>query len=191
MNLGIVVEGDQDCAAYRELIRKIRGDVDTVLCRPCGNDALLMAKFVGYLKEFHWRPPRSIDKALVIMDSDCSDPSAWEGQLREIYDRSRFLPRFPVHVHATKCKIETWLLADENAVIEVAQQRGKNRQVQAIKIQLETYKEAKERFQRMLSEADLRATARVYQEVAKAANIARIAARCPSFQLFADKVREC
>jgi hypothetical protein len=33
MNIGIVVEGDRDRAAYPELIRKIRDDVEIVLAK--------------------------------------------------------------------------------------------------------------------------------------------------------------
>lgn len=101
------------------------------------------------------------------------------------------MSRFPVHFHATKCEIETWLLADENAINRVSQQRGKNKQVGAVTIQFESHRDAKELFQKVLSNADLPADARVYKEIAAAADIGRIAARCPSFEQFADKVRAC
>jgi uncharacterized protein DUF4276 len=191
MNFGIVVEGDQDSAAYPELIRKIRNDIENVLAEPCGNDAGLRSQFVGWLKHFQWNAQYSIDKVLVIMDSDCSDPLTWEQQLKQIYERSHFVPTFPVHFHATNCELETWLLADENAVRQVSRERGKNKQVDAIAGQLESYKDAKERFQKMLSLAGLPLTAPVYREIARCADIERIATRCPLFQQFVSKVLEC
>jgi len=191
MNVGIVVEGDRDAEAYPELIRKIRDDIETILAKPCGGSSELMKKFVGWLKHFQWHAQRSIDKAIVIVDTDCSNASALEDRLRHIYDQSRFHPGFPVHFHATKCEIETWLLADERAVSQVSRQRGKNKQVAAVPIRLESHRNAKGLFHRILSEGNLPATPRVYREIASAADVERIAARCPSFQNFAKKVRAC
>lgn len=189
MNIGIVVEGEQDSAAYPELIRKIRNDIGTILTKPCGNDAKLKEQFVGWLKHFQWHGQHSVEKAFVIMDSDCSDPLPWEEQLKQILGRSHFQPRFPVHFHATKCELETWLLADVNAVSLVSKRRGKNKQVTAVADPLESFKNAKELFQSVLSMANLPATATVYQEIAKATDIEKIAVRCPNFRQFVHKVQ--
>lgn len=167
MNVGIVVESDRDGQAYSELIRKIRNDVETVSCKPCNGAPTLKKKFVGLLKYFEWHASHPIDKALVIMDSDCSDASRWEAQLRHIYEVAHFLPSFSVHFHATKCEVETWLLADENAINEVSHRRGKNRQARAVTIQFESYRNAKELFQKKLSEAGLPADPQVYKEIAR------------------------
>ena len=191
MNIGIVVEGERDGAAYAELIRKVRDDIEKIRPIICGGVVELKKKFVGWLKHFEWHETIVFDKALVIMDSDCSDASGWETELRQIYTQSSFVPRFPVHFHATKCEIETWLLADETAINRVSQLRGKNRQVGAVTVQLEFRRDAKELFQKVLSHADLPADAQVYKEIAAATDIGRIAARCPSFQQFVDKVRAC
>jgi hypothetical protein len=190
MNIGIVVEGVSDEAAYPQLIRKVRNDVDVVLAKSCGSDSGLTKRFVGLLKYFHWHA-LSVDKALVIVDSDCSDSFAREAKLRRIYEESHFVASFPVHFHATRCELETWLLADENAINHVAQVRGKNTQVAAVTVQLEGYKDAKELFQKVLSDARLPADPQVYKEIAGFADVARIIARCPSFRLFAEKVLAC
>ena len=191
MNIGIVVEGDHDSATYAELIRKVRGDIEKIHPIICGDVVKLKTNFVGWLKHFEWHATIIPDKVLVIMDSDCSDASASETQLRQIYEQACFVPRFPVHFHATKCEIETWLLADENAINRLSQLRGKNKQVAAVTIRLESHRDAKELFHKVLSRADLPADAQVYKEIAAAADIGRIATRCPSFQEFADKVRAC
>ena len=191
MNIGIVVEGERDRAAYPELIRKIRDDVEIVLAEPCGNDIKLMEKFVRWLKHFQWHAEISVNKALIIRDSDCSDPVLWETKMARILAQSRFVPSFPVHFYATKCEIETWLLADENAINQVARNRGKQGSVSEVTIPLESQRNAKELFQRVLSKARLPVDPRVYQEIASAASIERIAARCPYFQHFVDNVRAC
>jgi len=191
MNMGIVVEGDSDAKAYSQLIRKIRDDVDVPHVISCGGVGTLKGKFVGWLKYFEWRALPSIDKALVIRDSDCSNPVPLENELREILKQSDFEPRFPVHFHATKCELETWLLADENAINQASRWRRKNKGIAAITVDLESTKGAKELFRKQLSKAGLLATAQVYREVANFADIARIASRCPHFRQFMDKVREC
>jgi hypothetical protein len=191
MNIGIVVEGERDKAAYPEFIRKIRDDTERIRAEPCGNDIKLMEKFVGRLKYFQWRAEHSIDKALVIRDSDCSDPAIWETKMEQILEQSRFVPSFPVHFYATKCEIETWLLADEDAINQVARSRGKPGSVSKVTLQLESHRNAKELFRRVLSEAHLPADPKVYQEIARAVSIDRIAARCPHFQQFVDRVRAC
>jgi hypothetical protein len=191
MNIGIVVEGERDRAAYPELIRKIRDDVEIVLAEPCGNDVRLMNQFVGWLKHFQWHAEISVNKAFVIRDSDCSDPVVWETKMRQILAQSQFVPSFPVHFYATKCEIETWLLADESAINQVARGRGKQPSVSEVTIPLESHRNAKELFQKVLSKARLPADRKVYQEIASAASIDRIAARCPYFQHFVDNVRAC
>jgi len=138
MNIGIIVEQERDKTAYRELIRKIRDDVESVPAEPCGNDIKLMENFVGWLKHFQWHAEISVNKALVIRDSDCSDPVAWESKMEQILTQSHFVPSFPVHFYATKCEIETWLLADEEAINQVAHNRRKQGSVSAVAIPLES-----------------------------------------------------
>jgi hypothetical protein len=191
MNFGIVVEDVRDGEAYSELIRRIRDDVEQVLPEPSGGASELLKKFVGWLKHFNWHASYLIHKALVIMDSDCSEASVWEAKLLQIYQQSHFVPNFPVHFHATKCELETWLLADEDAINQAAQIRGKNKHLGPVNIQFETYRDAKELFQKRLSEARLPDTPQVYKEIASVADIQRIAACCPSFQQFINKVRAC
>jgi hypothetical protein len=194
MNFGIVVEDLRDVEAYSELIRKIRNDIETIVPYPCHGNSTLKKQFVKGLKFFKWYSPGSphaIGKALVIVDSDCSNASVWEEDLAAILDRSHFDPGFPVHFHSTKCELESWLLADENAMSKASQHRGKNKRLAPANIPLETYRGAKELFQRRLSEAGLPDTPQVYKEIGSYADIERIATRCPRFKLFIKKVCEC
>jgi hypothetical protein len=188
VNLGIVVESDRDGGVYSELIKHIRPEIVNVYARACGDVVNLKRSFVGWLKYFEYAPG-FIQKAIVIRDSDCADPTALEAQLHERYVQSGFTASFPVHFHATKCELETWLLADEMAITEVSQRRGRARQCATITIELESHKNAKELFRGVLSRVDLPADPAVYREIASFADISRIAARCAHFRQFVEKVR--
>ncbi len=191
MTFGIVVEGSADAAVYETLIRKIRPEVGSVLSRPCGGVARVRRQFVGWLKNFEWHSGYQVEKAFVICDSDCGEPQSAEGELARILDQSRFQPTFPVHFYATRCEVETWLLADESAVNLVAQQRQKTAAAQVVAGPLEGIRDAKESFRRMLSQARLPADPAVYAEVGAAADMDRIMQRCPYFRQFIDRVNAC
>ncbi len=193
MVFGIVVEGESDSVVYRALIKRIRPDVDVVLSQPCHGVAGVRRKFVGWLKHFQWHSGHQVGKALVIRDSDCEASRALENELSRILDQSGFREKLtlPVHFFATKCMVETWLLADESAVNVVAQQRGKTPTAQPVADPLEGARDAKVLFRRMLSQARLPADPAVYGAVAAAADIDRIRQRCPHFQQFIDYVHGC
>jgi len=150
-------------------------------------------KFVGWLQNSQWHSGYNVGKALVVRDSDCRDPRAVEDELVRILDQKGFREKLtlPVHFYATRCMVETLLLADENAVNAVARQRGKVPSAQPVPDPLEGMTNAKALFLRMLSQAQLPADPAVYAEVATAANINRIKQRCPYFQRFVDCVHAC
>jgi hypothetical protein len=189
MVFGIVVEGFADAAVYSKLIAKIRHDVQSVVPRPCGGKKFLKDKFVGYLKEFQWR--WKADKALVIRDSDCRDSGLVEDQLERQLRASGFQPQFPIHFYATNCMVDTWLLADENAVNRVALQRGKRPSAQPVRDPLEGRTNTKTMFRSMLSQASLPADPAVYAEVAGEADMEVILRRCPYFQQFVERINAC
>jgi Domain of unknown function (DUF4276) len=189
VNLGLVVEDTRDGNAYEELIRKIRQDIQNIHAMPCHGP--VATKLGGWLKYFQWSSPYPMDKVLVIRNSDRRDPDAAETELRLKYEHLHLNPGFPVHFHATKTELESWLLVDENAMNEVSRQRGKRGRIGPINFDPESCQDAKERFQKRLLEVDLPADPAVYREVAAASEIRAIAARCPLFASFQDKVRHC
>jgi hypothetical protein len=191
MVFGIVVEDRTDACVYSTLIQRIRPDVDPVLQRPCGGVAGVRRQFVGWLKNFEWHAGHQVGKALIIRDSDSGDQQFAEDELARILRQSRFRPSFPFHFYATKCEVETWLLADERAVNSVAQMRGKAPWARPVAGTLEDFCNAKELFRRMLSQAGLPADPVVYAEVAAAADMELIRRRCPHFQQFVDRVHAC
>jgi hypothetical protein len=189
MNVGLVVEGPTDEAAYPELIRKIRTDVETLQVRPCGGKSRLKGIFANFLGEFHRNRAWQIETALVIQDSDCLPSQQVEDRLRLSFTASLF-PALHVEFFAPKCDLETWLVADENAINRVSRERRKNTMVNAVEIQLEVSK-AEELFSQQLSKAHLSPVPAVYAEIAKSLDIGRIAALCPSFRRFIEVVRSC
>jgi hypothetical protein len=191
MVFGIVVEAERDAAVYSALIKRIRPEVQHVLPKPCYGVAGVRRRFVGWLKHFQWHSGYEIGKALVIRDSDRRDPQAAEEELARILDQSAFQPRLPVHFYATRCMVESWLIADEDAVNQVARARGGTRGTALpVADALETLA-AKDRFRRMLSEAGLPDTPTVYHEVAEVADLQRIKQRCPYFARFVECVHGC
>jgi hypothetical protein len=150
---------------------------------------LLAQNFVAYLKEFQWK--WQVDKAIVIRDSDCRDPSVVELKLEEALHRSGFNRPYLIDFYATRCTLETWLLADEDAVNQVARSRGKRSSVQPVADPLQGKENSKDLFRRMLSQALLPADPAVYAEIAAAADIDRIRRRCPYFRQFEERVFAC
>lgn len=73
MNIGLIVEGDDDHETYPVLIRKSRQDIGRIHVRNCQGLRRLKTKFVDFLRELQSNPAYQINKAIVIRDSDCSD----------------------------------------------------------------------------------------------------------------------
>jgi hypothetical protein len=189
MNVGIVVEGPDDTAVYRVLIKRIDDRIERVHARECSGRQKLKNKFMPLLDEFARNPAAfNLRKVLVIRDSDCKDPRPTEQELEDILARSNLRRTFGVSFHATKCKLESWLLADEDAINSVSIGRGGPGGVQRVGADLETFREADQLYRRTLSEAGLQDTDAVMQDIAERARLERIAERCPKFRDFMRKV---
>jgi hypothetical protein len=119
------------------------------------------------------------------------DAAQREQELQGILQNSHFQPSFHVHFHATKCELETWLMADEAAINAVAQLRGKVGRAKPVNVEFENYKPAKELFVRMLSEARLPDDPTVYRQIAAAIDIQKVAGKCPRFNEFVNAVNAC
>jgi hypothetical protein len=189
MNFGIVVEGSDDAAVYRILIKRIDNNIDHVHSRECFGRVKLRNKFVYFLKEFTKNPAAfDLRKVLVIRDSDCSDPGPIEQELRGIFGDSGVRPNFAVDFHATKCKLESWLLGDADAISAVAIGRGGIGGVRRIGADLEDLREADQLYRRTIYQAGLQDTDAVMKEIAQQARLETIVERCPRFRDFMRKV---
>jgi hypothetical protein len=190
MNVGIIVEGGDDVATYPILIKRIDPRVRKVYARECGSRQKLKDKFVVYLKEFSLNPAAfDITRVVVIRDSDCNDPVPIEHELQAILAHSRLRVAFPVAFHATKCKLESWLLADERAINRISYRRGGPGGMSQIGLNLEVHKDTDDLYRATLSNVRLQDTSAVMREIAEQADINIIAQRCPYFREFIQKVR--
>lgn len=188
---GIVVEGDKDIAVYEELIRKIYPEKLEVVPRQTAGVSGLMRLFPVLLRDFeHIRQGRPTDKALVIRDAGSRDPASVEQQMSEKIQGRRFSFPRGVQLFAVRRTMETWLLADEEAVNSVVLSRG-GRRVTRIQETLEDIADAKGRFRRWLSEAKLPFDPQVCREIARQVKLGTLRYRCPSFRSFERKVTDC
>jgi hypothetical protein len=192
MRIGLIVEGPSDKEALPTLIRRLRADIEWILPIDCGGvgKGKLKSKFVGFLKGFQWHQG-PIDKALVVRDSDCRDAGELDSELEGILLSSGFKPSFPVHFFAIKCELETWLVADEQAVTRVATRRGKSKHAQQVKVNLETHANPHDLLLRLLSSVGLPADDQVFKEIAEETDLKVLAIRCPYFTQFAARVHSC
>jgi hypothetical protein len=191
MNAGVVVEGPDDAAVYPILIRRIDPSFERVYPRECTGRQKLKNKFLYFLEEFAGNPAAlDIRKVLVIRDSDCNDPERIEQDLQTIFANSNLRLAFSVSFHATKCELETWLLADEDAINTVSARRGSKGRIRRVEIDLENFREPKELYRRTLSQAGLQDTGAVMKQIAQEVRLEVVAARCPRFGEFVQKVTD-
>jgi hypothetical protein len=160
----------------------------TLLCE--GKDGL-MKNFPDFLrileKVLLGRP---VDKALVIRDSDRKEPLAIRTRMEgKIDERGYAFPR-GMKLCAVRRTMETWLLADAQAITAVALARG-GRQVQEVQGTLEDIEDPKQKLRSLLSEAGLRYTEPVCAEIASHLRIDHLEYRCPSFRTFRQNVLDC
>jgi len=188
MNIAIVVEGPSDRAAYPVLMERIRTGLRVNQIRDCGGKTKLKNSFVGLLKELERNPAWSIERVFVIQDSDCKPHEEIEARLQSKLSESHFAPEFQVRCFATKCVLESWLLADPRAINTISRRRGKHKQVESVQVDLDSYKDAKKLFWEQLSKAELQAVPPVYAEIASVIELGQISSRCLSFRRFKEKI---
>ncbi len=176
---------------YEELIRKICSADVEIIPRPAFGVSRLMGEFPKLLRDLeHIRQGCPVDKVLVIRDSGGKDPTSVELLMAErIEGKTYSFPR-GFQLVAVRRTMETWLLADEEAVSSVALSRG-GQPVTAVQETLEGIANPKEMFIRWLSEAKLPYDAQVCQEVARQIKLETLRYRCPPFRSFEQKVIDC
>jgi hypothetical protein len=186
---GIIVEGPTDTGVYEELIRKICPEAHDIKVREAGGCVQLMKKFPSLLRSLEHviQQGSPVDKALIIRDADCRDTAAIEAKMQESALRCRFSFPGGVGFHAVKQEMETWLLADPEAINKVAASRG-GKATPRVPDPLEDLQDPKEKFMAVLSCSDLNYTAQVCREIARETELTKLRIRCPSFATFEQKV---
>lgn len=186
---GIVVEGDYDVAALTEIIKKCISSELEIIPRPCGGKPQLMKRFPGFLKEFCYaKQGLPVDKALVIRDADNKNTEELLADMRSKIEGQTY-PfgelRFVIIVQ----ELETWLLADEEAISRVTQSRS-GRTISRVNENLESIIHPKEKLKEILS-SKVPYTPEVAREIAQESNLSRIEERCPKFREFRQAVVDC
>jgi len=186
---GVIVEGQFDVGVYEELIRKICPEAHDIKARDAGGRAQLMKKFPSLLRSLEHVTQQGgpVDKALVIRDADCKDAASIEIKMKESTSRRRFSFPGGIGFHAVKQEMETWLLADPEAINRVATHRG-GKAIPRIPDPLEDLRDPKEKLMTLLSRSGLNYTAQVCREIAREADLAMLRMRCPAFTAFEQKV---
>lgn len=183
MLIGIIAEGlyNSDVTIISELVKKILSTNPSFILRPLVSKPNVIKKYRGWLEDFR---NRNIDRALIIIDQDLSCVKTLVEKLREKIAGRQY--RFSVKFHVIEREIETWLLADERAISNVA---GRN--VARINDNLEDILQPKEKLIELLSRVRVNCTADTKLRIAMESNIERIAYRCPGFRRFQQSVIDC
>lgn len=186
---GLIVEGVSDEKALPEIIQKIAGGDIEFIVRPIAATGKFVTMFPAFLQEFEKLNIR-IDKALVIRDADNRDPREIEQGLKQrlqekIQGRKSPFP-FPVNIHVIVQELETWLLADEQAISVITGERA-SRTVTRIQETLESIQNPRERLTGVLG-ADIPYTPEVARRIAEEVNVETIKYRCPRFKMFCDQI---
>jgi len=186
---GVVVEGDYDGSVFEEIIRKICPDAHDTKVLIAGGSAQVMKKFLGLLRGLEHVSSQGgpVEKALVIRDADCKDPAVIEAEMKRSAEARTFSFPAGVSFHVVKQEMETWLLADPEAINSVAASRCK-RSPARVPDPLEEIQDPKGKLMAVLSQSGLNYTAAVCREIAKEIDLRKLRIRCPSFQAFEQKV---
>jgi len=188
---GLIVEGDYDKRVFEELVRNLSRPDSVIVVRPCDGVANLNRLFPAFLHDLEYvQQGRPVDKALVIRDSGGKDAVELERDLERRIRNREF--RFPQGVKfcIVNREMETWLLADADAISAVALARG-GRAVPRVQETPESIVDPKDRLKRLLRQARLEYTAEVCAQIAQQGRIETLRYRCPSFRSFEERVLDC
>ena len=185
---GLIVEGEADQRVFEHLIRKVNSPDAAVYPLSCGGVERLMKEFPDLLRRFEYAHDSGpVDGALVIRD--CDNKSALDvlEQMKKRLGNRTF--RFPrgVELCAISRKLDSWLLADENAINAVSLSR-RGKRIARVNEVIEDIAWPKEHLQRLLSEAKLNYTSVVLGEIAAEISLKQLEYRVPSFVSFKRSV---
>jgi hypothetical protein len=183
LSVGIVAEGEKDIAVLEVLIPRIRSESN--IARRITTNGPMKKKIATSLQalQFNVTPEGPVDRALVIGDSNGKPPEQVEEDMRtRAGNRAYNFPR-GFAFHAVQQAMETWLLADENAISRVA-----GRPVPPAGGQLEALVNPKARFQTVLTRAGLLVTPTTYGRITAEVNLDVLRDRCRGFVRFEQKV---
>ena len=172
--IGVIVEGGSDEKVIREIAHKLGVRVEV---RRSKRGATIQSprKTKSYVDLFS-----DCEKVVILKDSHCSDPHAKEENLRGRLQREGLLVDGDLHICMVVHAIESWLLADEEAISDYL--GSKVKELRNPENECKPEEVLEERFKR---------TGRVYLkggeapgELARRLKLEKVVTRCPSFKKF-------
>jgi len=189
---GLVVAGPYDDLVLSTLVRRIRPDVAGVKRRTCGDDPQVTRKFPSYLKELRYANDGCpVDKAIVVRDCHRGrgDPVAVLDKLCSNF-REQEHP-FPVRFAVVQPEPEAWLLADQNALAQLAAERGRPTDFTPLNFPPEQLPAPKAKLTSLLRTAGVPYTKQAAARLAELCDLALVEALCNSFTSFKRAVTDC
>lgn len=171
--VGLVVE-DKHTEAIKEISKKL--GVKPIIRRQRGR--INVRKASAFAEELL----RSCEKVIILGDADCNEEGERE-RLQRIYGLLPEGLRERVHICIVVHELESWLLADENAISRVL---GKN--VKPVE-NPESIHDAKEYLEELFEEVGEKYLTKFGGEIAKHVNVEKLREKCASFADFERKVR--
>ena len=171
--VGLVVE-DKHTEAIKEIAKKL--GIKPIIRRQRGR--INVRKASAFANELL----RSCEKVIILGDADCNE----EGERKRLQEIYKSLPeglRESVHICIIVHELESWLLADENAISRVL---GKN--VRAVP-NPESIHDAKEYLEELFEEVGEKYLTKFGGEIAKHVNVEKLREKCASFADFEWMVR--
>ncbi|MCW7075409.1 MAG: DUF4276 family protein [Candidatus Methanospirare jalkutatii] len=171
--VGLVVE-DEHTEAIKEIGKKL--DVKPIIRRQRGR--INVRKASAFAEELLV----NCEKVIILGDADCNEEGERE-RLQRIYEHLPEGLRRRVHICIIVHELESWLLADENAI---SKRLGKN--VRAVP-NPESIHDAKEYLEELFEEAGEKYLTKFGGEIAKHVDVEKLREKCASFADFERKVR--
>lgn len=184
---GIIVEGGYDSAVYNAIVSKLASHEVRVLPRLCEGKSNLIRKFPGLLESFKYNDlgQAAVDIAIVIADADGRNPAELEEELRSKIAGRRY--PFQVHFYAVQQAMETWLLADPQAISRAAEPRRGKRVARTHDAPQDLLK-PKPFLRELLERHGVSYTSALAAEIAGNLDLGVLAFKCPRFRTFAELV---
>ncbi len=147
-----------------------------------------MKKFPGFLKAFEYELAGSpVEMAVVVQDADGKRPEEIEAQMASKIDGREYRFVLGVQFFVIPQAMESWLLADANALNVVSQSR-RGKRVTKSHDAPETILRPKEDLRKLLTDHGLEYTAELAREIAQHIDLDKLSEACPRFRIFRELV---
>lgn len=187
---GLIAAGNYDVAVLETLLKRLRPDLHRVAVRKCINDYRVTTTVATRISELaRANDGNSVDKVIVVRDVHRSTIQRELQKLRDSVDPHHY--QFPIEFAVVMPEIESWLLADHEALSTVTRERGVATVFPAPDRSPESLPSPKERLLQSLAQAKVPYTEAVAVRIAELASLTRIEQLCTSFSMFKRAAEHC